>query len=127
MTVGERIRSCRERQGISQTALADAIGTAKQNVYKYETGIITNIPSDKIEMIAAALHTTPAFLMGWDSSGDKEPAAPENGDGRPYEEVQLLRWFSSLPPEKRQAILALGDAPEELRAYLERERSGKSK
>ena len=68
MTNGERIRQCREYQGLSQTALADAIGTTKQNIYKYETGIITNIPSDKIEMIAETLHTTPSFLMGWDNS-----------------------------------------------------------
>lgn len=68
MTIGERIRQRREELGISQTALADAVNSTKQNIYKYETGAITNIPSDKIEQIAAVLHVTPSYLMGWEVS-----------------------------------------------------------
>ena len=68
MKVGERIKLRRKEIGISQTDLADKIGTTKQNIYKYENGIITNIPSDKIEAIAAVLSTTPAALMGWEES-----------------------------------------------------------
>ena len=52
MTVGERIRQTREEKRISQTELAEAIQTTKQNIYKYENNIISNIPSDKIEAIA---------------------------------------------------------------------------
>lgn len=66
MKLGERIRFLREKVGMTQTALADASGTTKQNIYKYETGIITNIPSDRVEAIAVALQTTPAYLMGWE-------------------------------------------------------------
>ena len=29
-------------------------------------GVITNIPSDKVEAIAEILKTTPAYLMGWE-------------------------------------------------------------
>lgn len=72
MTVGQRIKSLREQNGITQTALADAISTTKQNIYKYETGVITNIPRKKIEAIAHVLNTTPAQLMGWDISGAKD-------------------------------------------------------
>ena len=46
MTKGERIKGLREQIGITQTELAEAINTTKQNVYKYENNIITNIPSD---------------------------------------------------------------------------------
>lgn len=67
MTVGERIRQRREALSIQQTELAAMVGTTKQQIYKYENGIITNIPSDKIELIAEALKTTPADLMGWES------------------------------------------------------------
>lgn len=48
MTVGERIRERRTALGINQTQLADKISVSKQTLYKYETGVITNIPSDKI-------------------------------------------------------------------------------
>ena len=49
MTKGERIKQRRESLGISQVALADAIGEKKQTVYKYETDRITNIPIENIE------------------------------------------------------------------------------
>ena len=48
-----------------ETDLADKIGVSKQTMYKYENNIVTNIPSDKIELIAKNLGTTPAALMGW--------------------------------------------------------------
>jgi repressor LexA len=66
MTVGERIIYLRDANGISQIELAKKIGVSKQNLYKYEKGIITNIPADKLEAIAKALNTTPSYLAGWD-------------------------------------------------------------
>lgn len=68
MRIGDRIRRRRDELGITQTALADAIGVSKQTLYKYENGIISNIPSDKIEAAAEILRTTPSFLMGWSDS-----------------------------------------------------------
>lgn len=68
MTIGDRIKQCREALSITQTALADIVGTTKQNIYKYENGIITNIPSDRVKAIAAALNTTPTYLMGWEDA-----------------------------------------------------------
>ena len=65
MTIGERIRQLREERKISQTELAEAAETTKQNLYKYENGIITNIPTDKIEKMAKKLSVSPAYLMGW--------------------------------------------------------------
>ena len=58
-TVGDRIRATRKREGISQTDLAQKMGVIKQTLYKYETGIVTNIPSEKIEAAAKALGVTP--------------------------------------------------------------------
>lgn len=65
-TVGDRIRATRKREGISQTELAQKMGVIKQTLYKYETGIVTNIPSEKIEAAAKALGVTPGYLMGWE-------------------------------------------------------------
>lgn len=66
MTIGQRIKYCREQKGLTQTELAERTGTTKQNIYKYENGIITNIPSDRIQLIADVLDVSPAYLMGWD-------------------------------------------------------------
>lgn len=65
MTVGDRIRKRREKLGISQTDLAKKVKIAKQTLYKYETNIITNIPSNTVENIAEILNISPAYLMGW--------------------------------------------------------------
>lgn len=70
MTIGERIKKRRTSLGISQVSLADKVSISKQSLYKYENGIITNIPSDKISQIADALDTTPSYLMGWDKEDD---------------------------------------------------------
>lgn len=80
MKIGERIKHRREELGIAQTQLAEQIGSSKQNLYKYENGIIANIPADKIEAIAKALHTTPAYLMGWndDPTLPASAALPDN-------------------------------------------------
>lgn len=67
MTVGERIKQVREQKQISQTELATAINVSKQNLYKYENNIITNIPSDKIEAIANFFKISPAYIMGWEN------------------------------------------------------------
>ena len=74
-TVRQRIREYRIKAGKSQVELAKAIGVSKQTLYKYENDIITNIPSDKIELVAAACNVSPADLMGW--SKDQESGQSE--------------------------------------------------
>lgn len=64
-SIGQRIKECRELLKMTQESLANKIGTTKQTIYKYENDIITNIPSDKIELIAKTLGTSPSYLMGW--------------------------------------------------------------
>lgn len=77
MDIGERIRILRTDMDMTQEELAEEANTTKQNIYKYEKGIITNIPSDKIEKIAEALDTTPAYLMGWvDYDDSREHCGP---------------------------------------------------
>lgn len=68
MTVGDRIRKQRELAGMSQTDLAEMVKISKQTLYKYETNIVTNIPSDKVEEIAKSLTVSPAYLMGWEDN-----------------------------------------------------------
>lgn len=72
MTVGDRIKKIRCDKNMPQNELAQKTGISKQTLYKYEKNIITNIPSDKIEVIAKILDTTPAFLMGWEDERGKK-------------------------------------------------------
>ena len=68
MTIGDRIKQQRESLHISQTELAQKTNSSKQSIYKYENNIVTNIPSNKIELISNVLHCSPAYLMGWDTN-----------------------------------------------------------
>lgn len=47
MTIGELIKYERIRNHLSQEDVARAIGSTKQAVYKYENGIVTNIPMER--------------------------------------------------------------------------------
>ncbi len=73
MTKGEKIRSLREQFKLTQTELAKRLNTTKQNIYKYENNIVTNIPSDKIEIMADIFSVSPAYIMGWESENDSRP------------------------------------------------------
>ena len=70
ITIGKRIRSLRENLDMTQEELAHKIGSTKQAVFKYEAGIVTNIPMSKIELIAKALGCSPAYLLGWSNDTD---------------------------------------------------------
>lgn len=94
---------------MTQTELGKLCGTTKQTIFKYESGIITNIPMDKIEAIAAALETTPIDLLGWTN---KSPSTTNSGkeEGLEAEIMDLVRQLS--PGEKKQllSILKRGDS-----------------
>ena len=68
MTVGERIKARRKELGISADSLALCIGVSRSTMFRYEKGDIEKVPGDTLEPIARALHTTPAYLMGWEDS-----------------------------------------------------------
>ena len=59
-----RIRQRREQLGLSQEELAARMGyRSKSSITKLEKGI-NDLPRAKLEELAAALNTTPAWLMG---------------------------------------------------------------
>ena len=65
MTLAQRIHEARISKGLTLEQLGKMIGLGKSAINKYEKGIVTNIPPDKIEALAAALDVTPGYLMGW--------------------------------------------------------------
>lgn len=68
MTIGEKIKMAREAKGLTQEQLGALCGTTKQTIFKYENGIITNIPLDRLEKMAEVLSITPMSLMGWEDT-----------------------------------------------------------
>lgn len=106
MTIGERIKQLRTKKGITQTELADIIGTTKQNIYKYENGVITNIPSDKIEAISRYFQVSPAFIMGWNNSESNESETLIQTDNNYFSanEIQHIRKYRNLDDYGKKAV-----------------------
>lgn len=65
MNIGDRIKYKREQKGLTLEELGKLCKTTKQTVYKYENSIVTNIPLDRLALIAQALDVSQAYLMGW--------------------------------------------------------------
>lgn len=66
MNIGINIRNRRKELNMTQEQLADKMGyKSKSSINKIEIGE-NDIPQSKIVRFAEALHTTPAYLMGWD-------------------------------------------------------------
>lgn len=69
-TIGERVKNRRLKLKMTQEDVAFVVKVTKQTIQKYENNIITNIPSDKIELLSKALNCSPAYLMGWEDDED---------------------------------------------------------
>lgn len=65
--ISQRIRDLRAQHKLTLEQVAQIVGVGRSTVRKWETGIIENMRRDKIAKLAEALHTTPGYLMGWDS------------------------------------------------------------
>lgn len=65
-TIGDRIAKTRLAHNMTQDELAQMIGTNRQNICRYELGVVKDIPHERIDAIAKALRVTPAYLMGYD-------------------------------------------------------------
>ena len=63
--MAQRIKDLRISQNLTLEQVANEVGVGKNTVRKWETGMIANMRRDKIASLAKALHTTPAYLMGW--------------------------------------------------------------
>ena len=118
LTLGEKIRAARESAGLTQEDLGKLCKTTKQTIYKYETGIVTNIPIDKLEAIANALGIQAASLLGWENKKMPTEAGEHNvtdddikfalfgGDGEitdsMYEEVRSFAAFVKRREEQKK-------------------------
>ena len=72
--MSKKIKELRLSQGMTLEQVANEVGVGKSTVRKWETGMIANMRRDKIASLAKALHTTPAYLMGWEESQPREDA-----------------------------------------------------
>lgn len=103
MTLGEKIRYLRIKNHLSQEALATALKTTKQAIYKYENGIVTNIPLDKIEILSNILNTTPSYLMGWEDTVESLSPEQQLSEG----ELALIELFRKVPEDQQALVISM--------------------
>ncbi len=65
--IGSLLKQLRIDNKYTLDEVGKIIGVSKQTLYKYENNIISNIPSDKIELLAKLYNVSPALIMGWDA------------------------------------------------------------
>jgi transcriptional regulator, XRE family len=68
ISIGMRLKNLRLDRGLTQDDVGRRVRVSKQTLYKYENDIVTNIPANKIEMLADVYGVTPAYIMGWKQS-----------------------------------------------------------
>jgi len=88
--IGKRIRTRREAMGITQEELAKKLGyKSKTTIAKIEIGV-NDIAQSKVVEFAAALGTTPAYLMGWEETETIYPSNLVRLSEKNFKKVPLL-------------------------------------
>lgn len=75
MNLGEKIRQLRIENNMTQSDLASKLHTTKQTIFKYESGLITNLPLNRISELAEALNVPAAYLAGWETDLPEDTAS----------------------------------------------------
>lgn len=109
MDMQEKIKYLRKKYNLTLEDVAKKVGVSKSTVRKWELGLIANMRRDKIAKLAKALHTTPAYLMGWN------------------EEEMDVFTIENISPIQKKSIPLLGEiacgepiyADEQLGVFLE--------
>jgi len=104
MSIGTRMKERRLQLKKTLEEVGSVVGVSKATIQRYEKGAITNIPSDKIEKIAKALSTTPAFLMGWEENhmhnkGIRIPILGRVVAGIPIEAITDIEGYEEITPK----------------------------
>ena len=108
VALGLRIRQRRKALGVSQTALADAIGLTFQQIQKYERGF-NRVSFSRLVDIAHALDCRVVDLIGdLDDASIPSPLFRQNtAHLRESGAPELLAAYSAAPPALRRVILKL--------------------
>lgn len=84
-TIGNRIKQCRLKAGLSVDELAKQLNKNRATIYRYENNDIKDLPITILEPLARILHTTPAYLLGWDEEKGAQDSELNKSDEREIE------------------------------------------
>ncbi len=96
--IGRALRMRRRTMGLTQRAVADAIGVTWVQLHKYEHGA-AGVSAERLQRLAVVLRCSPGDLLG-------EPDPYEHPGARRL----VAAWSRLAAPEQRQAVLNLLEA-----------------
>lgn len=108
--LSDRVKSLIKENGLTMRFFNDMFGKNRSFLSNVLSGS-DSITESQLSFLADKLNTTPEYLKG--ETDQKEKPATETGSGLSDYDSRVLAWFYSLPPEKRKAILEIGDGPKE--------------
>lgn len=97
MEIYERIKLRRKELGLSAELVAEKLGVSPATIYRYEKKDIKKFPTEILEPLAQVLHTTPAYLMGWEDDISSYSDAELDR--------QIIEVFNHLSDEKQKQAL----------------------
>ena len=100
--LSRKIKELRLSRNMTLEQVATIVGVGKSTVRKWETGMIANMKRDKIAVLAKALGTTPAYLMGWKEETETSPVEKQPlSEG----EEKLVELFRLVPEDQQGMVL----------------------
>lgn len=105
MNIGDRLRTLRLERDMTLEEVGKFIGVSKQTLQRYESGVISNIPSDKIENLAHYYGVSPAYIMGWEDNTTEEVeihtlAAHATEDLTEEEQQEVIKFVKFLKSQR---------------------------
>ncbi len=92
--IAERLLKLINDNDVSYGELSKQTGIPKSAIQRYATGETQKIPITRIELLAKALHSNAAYLMGWD----------DNPESKSLNE-QIVELMDDLTDEQKNAII----------------------
>lgn len=110
MTIYDRIRTLREKQGMTQEQLAEKTGyKTRSAINKIESGL-RDINQSQIVLFAKALNVSPSYLMGWEEesketkySVNSDPSVCIKEESSPY--LVAAHALEDLTEEEQKQVL----------------------
>lgn len=74
MDFKDRLKQLRKEKFLTMEEVGEQIGVSRATIHKYENGLITNIPPEKVHRLANLFGVTRPYLMGWTDERNVNPA-----------------------------------------------------
>ena len=65
MAFAERLKQLRKEKHMSMDEVAHAVGLTRTTIFRYENGVITNIPLETYDKLAELFGVCRPYLLGW--------------------------------------------------------------